>query len=37
MRDADISDVSGGFIQSVRVDGGWGDRLGWRKVFEGKS
>lgn len=37
MRDEDVSDVPCGFVLGVRVGGGWGDRLGWRKVFEGKS
>lgn len=37
MRDEDISDVPWALVLSVRVFGRWGDRLGWRKVFEGKS
>lgn len=37
IRDEEISDVPWGFVLGVRVGGGWGDGLGWRKVFEGKS
>lgn len=37
MRDGEITDDPLGFVLSVRVGGGWGDRLGWRKVFEEKS
>lgn len=29
--------VTWAFVLSMRVSGAWGDWLGWRKAFEGKS